>query len=430
MFAGSGFAVWAFLATSTFAPAPHGERGIELLVEQLGAANFRTREAAHRELIALGDSARPVLEKASRETDSPEMERRIEVLISRLDRDRLHLPKCITLKGRYSIEELLEQITHQTGYPFSNVSNDGKLAMIVDWKQKSFWEAMDEIALVTGFSIQMSGDVDNSVSLYSNESFDPHVCRIGPFRMVATNIGLNINRQLSGLPRRSTPYVQYGGLNLNLMLFSEPKNPMLGAGAAIITRAMDDTGHDLVPSAESAGNFSHYYSSGAQKGNSIYLYANLARPGRDATMIKELRGKVRVNLLSTTRPELTIEPLSADPKRSYVSRTASLRIDELSAPNESGFTVKITASLLHPGTDDYGWSTALPQRLEISDHMGRKYRNTGPTAHHQAPGATSMTIQFVPPKNQKIGPPHKLVLVEWLTVQREIAFNFYRIPLP
>jgi hypothetical protein len=431
MSSGSGFAVWAILATSALTPSPPDDRAIRSLVAKLGVADFRAREAAHRELVALGDAARPALVRAAEATDDPEIERRLEVLVAKLDRDRLVQPKRITLRGRYPVETVLAQITKQTGYAFTNVANDDKVSMVVNWNGVAFWDAMDEIATATGFSIQMSGDESQSISLQNNDTHDPYVFRTGPYRFVATNIGTNTNRQLSGLPRRSVPFANYGNLNLNLAILSEPKNPMLSAGTPTITRAVDDTGHSLLPDADGTTRFvSGYYGGGHQRGHYLYLYANLAKPHKDATAIKELRGKVAVALLVGTRPELTIEKLATVRKKTFVSRTTEVAIESVSESGDGGFSVALTAKLLQPNPDDYTWSTAFPQRLEAYDADGRKFANAGVGLQQPGPGSTSVTVQFAVPEGKKYGPPAKLVLVEWLSTTREIEFAFDGIPLP
>ncbi len=431
MFFGSGCTVWAILATATLTPSPPDERAIQALVAQLGGAKFRAREAAHRDLAALGDLARPALVRAAAATDDPEIERRLEVLVAKLDRDRLALPRRVTLRGKYPIATILAHIAKQTGYAIAKIEDEGKLAMVVNWNAVPFWEAMDEIANATGYGILMSGDDSQPISLQNNDTHDPYVFHAGPYRFVATNIGTNTNRQLSGLPRRSAPFAQYGNTNLNLAILSEPKNPMLSVGTPTFAKAIDDTGHSLVPVADESHRFvSSYYGGGQQRGHYLHLYANLARPHKDATTIKELRGKVAVTLLVGTRPELTIEKLAGVRKKTFVSRTTEVTIDAVSDTGDGGYSIALAAKLLQPNPEDYTWSSAFPQRLEVYDAEGRKYANAGVGMQQQGPGSTSVTVQFAAPEGKKLGPPAKLVLVEWLAASREIEFAFKDLPLP
>ncbi len=67
------------------APAAGPASGvIEKLVQQLGADDFRSREQASRKLAAHGEKARGALEKAARESESPEVRWRAKQLLQRL----------------------------------------------------------------------------------------------------------------------------------------------------------------------------------------------------------------------------------------------------------------------------------------------------------------------------------------------------------
>jgi hypothetical protein len=66
-------------------PAASQAATIQRLVEDLGNDDFRTRENASKRLAAFGPQARPALEKAARESSSPEVRWRAEQLLRRLE---------------------------------------------------------------------------------------------------------------------------------------------------------------------------------------------------------------------------------------------------------------------------------------------------------------------------------------------------------
>lgn len=66
-------------------PATDPDRKIEQLIEQLGSSKFRIREAAAKELLALGKRAIPALRKALRSTD-PDVRLRAQLLLNEIDR--------------------------------------------------------------------------------------------------------------------------------------------------------------------------------------------------------------------------------------------------------------------------------------------------------------------------------------------------------
>ncbi len=411
-------------------PIP-SERKALAFIEKLGVADYREREQAQRELLALGKLARPVMKRAVTTTDNPEIERRLEVMIAKLERDELILPRVVTFKGTKPIGALLKTIASQTGYTIDGGPNDEKQTLAVNWDKTPFWQAMDEVCDAAGLTSQINDNGEGGVpiSVYASDTFDPHVSHDGPFRFVATNVALSRTLQLSSLPRKGLPLVGQCSLNLNLQLYSEPKNPMVGVQPAVVTKAVDDTGTSLIVSDDTTQRASYYQSSN-YRGHNQYLYVNLSRPGRDATVIKELRGKVKITLLSATRPEVTVDKLPGVKKQTFVSRTTELFIESVSEPTEAGFSVTLTAKHLQPVNEDYTWANSVYQRLEVTDADGEKFATTGITNQNQAPGATTMTVTFAPPTGRKLGPPTKLVLVEWITLLREIEFCFKNVPLP
>ena len=93
-------------------------------------------------------------------------------------------------------------------------------------------------------------------------------------------------------------------------------------------------------------------------------------------------------------------------------------------------TITLSAKQLHPNPEDYSWANTIYQRLEVHDAKGIKFTPTSTNNQNQAPGAVSMTVTFTPPEGKKAGKPSTLMLVEWISVQKEIEFAFKDIPLP
>jgi hypothetical protein len=64
---------------------PPVSESVAKLISQLGAADFRTREQATKELEKVGNSALPALRKAAKGKLELEVKRRIEQLITRIE---------------------------------------------------------------------------------------------------------------------------------------------------------------------------------------------------------------------------------------------------------------------------------------------------------------------------------------------------------
>jgi hypothetical protein len=404
------------------------------LVAKLGSSDFREREAAGKQLAREPDRALPAMRQALRTLEDPEAARRLEVLVKKLHTARLVSPKRVTFSGaRVPIKGLLAEIAKQTGYKlnFANLGESEKVKLSVKWAETPFWLAIDEICNATGLQVNPEDQTEEgTLSVFDNDSYNPHVCYAGPFRMVATNIGSNKNVQLSGLPRRMPLPRQPDYLNLNFQIQSEPKNPIVGTQQPELTKAVDDTGASLIPPKEDEQNRS-YFAPYYYRGFNQYAGLNLVRGGRNATVIKELRGKVTVMLLSDTRPEIVVENLLAiTKKKKFVGRSTELEIESAAEANGS-VTVNLTARQLNPNPEDYSWMNTVFQRLEVVDDAGVKWTAGGVNNQNNTPGAVALTLTFMPPAgNRKAGKPSRLQFVEWVTHPREVEFLFKDIPLP
>lgn len=409
------------------------EDRVRRLVARLGSADYREREAAGKQLAREPDRALPALRQALRTLDDPEAARRLEVLIRKLHTERLAAPKRVTFAGdKVPVKDLLAEITRQTGYKLTpaGLGESEKARLSVAWSDTPFWQAVDDVCHRTGLQVSPDGDDEAVLSVSDNDTYNPHVSYSGPFRFVATNIGTNRNLQLAGLPRKFPPPRPPEFLNLNFQIQSEPKNPIVSFHPPELIRAVDDTGANLVPPRDDDQARS-YYAPYMYRGFNQYAGLNLARGGRAATVIKELRGRVTIFLLSDTRPEIVVENVLGVKKKKFVGRTTELEIESVSEGG-GGVSVVLTARQLNPTPDDYSWANSVYQRLELWDDAGVKWTGNV-TGNNQAntPGAATLTLTYTPPAgNKRAGKPSRFQFVEWLTHPRDVEFVFKDIPLP
>jgi hypothetical protein len=412
------------------------------LIDDLGGDDWRAREKAGRALEALGEKALPHMKAALLATDNPEARQRLSVLVRKMDRARLTEPKRVTFsaKGK-TASQAYQEIAKQTGYRVEfNDQRDGnapKLAL--EFENTPFWQAVDAVALAAGHFVNADNG-DDIVRVYNQDQLSPYVAHSGAFRFVATNINSSRNVQLSNINKRGGTDRINEYMNLNFMVQSEPKNPMLGTTQVELTEATDDRGGSLLPPKEQNGYRSNYINGGF-RGHNTYGSVNLVRADRGATTIKSLKGRMGIVLLSGTVPEVTIaDPLKVK-KKDFVGRSTQLTIDALDEDaNQKGsyvlsLSARTTAEVDPNRGIDYGWSNSLWQRLELTDAQGNKYFTYGPNTNDNNGVSIRMTMQFVANdprtgKQHKFGPPVKLVLQEWLSVTQEVTFAFKDIPLP
>jgi hypothetical protein len=412
------------------------------LIDDLNSDDWRTREKAGRALTAKGEAALPLLRKAMLATDSPEMQRRLTVLVRKMDHARLVEPKRVTLavKDR-TAKQIFEEITKQTGYKIEfNDSADIKLSF--DFKDTPFWQAVDTVANAAGCTL-VTNYGDDVIRIFNQESMDPLVGYAGPFRILPTNISTSRSMQLSGISKRGENQRNNEYTNLSFQVQSEPKNPIISINQPEILEAKDDLGGSLLLSPEDRNNFrtSHYFNGGSSR-HSVYMSATLNHATRAATSIKSLKGRVTMALLAGTAPELVIaDPLKVK-KKEFIGRSADIELTSTDedANQKGNYSVSLTAKRHGAGDpigNDYMWAQNLWQRLELSDDKGNLYFCHGPTVHKNGGDSLQLVLTFGPNDNRtgrpgpnKLGPPTKLVLTEWLTAQHEVTFAFKDIPLP
>lgn len=412
------------------------------LIDDLGGDDWRAREKAGKALEALGEKALPQMRAALLATDDPETRQRLTVLVRKMDRARLTEPKRVTFsaKGK-TAHQAYQEIAKQTGYrvEFTDGADRNAPKLELEFESTPFWQALDAVANAAGHTVNADNG-DDVVRVYSQDQLAPYVAHAGAFRFVATNINSSRNVQLNGVSKRGGAERVNEYMNLNFMVQSEPKNPMLGTTQVELTEAKDDRGGSLLPPKEQNGYRSNYLNGGF-RGHNTYASVNLVRGDRGATAIKSLKGRMGIVLLSGTVPEVTIaDPLKVK-KKDFVGRTTQLTIDSVDedANQKGAYVVSLSARTtaeVDPNRGiDYGWSNSLWQRLELFDAQGNRYFTYGPNTSENNGLSIRMTMAFTPQdprtgKQNKFGPPTKLVLQEWLTVTQEVTFAFKDVPLP
>ncbi len=452
-------AVFGLLLVGTFAvggkddpparPAPPGKAAatadptIQQLIEDLGSDDWRTREKAGRDLAAKGDKALPQMRAALAATDSPEVQRRLAVLVRKLDRERLVEPRRVTLSAKdKTAKQVFDEIAKQTGYRIEFGGGGPDTKFDFEFDKTPFWRAVDAVANAAGFVVYAEYD-DETIRVYSQDSTNPYVAYAGPFRLVATNINTSRSVQLSGISKRGGAPRVNEYMNLSFQVQSEPKNPMLGIMQPELTEAKDDLGGSLLPPANDRNNYrTSYYNSGF-RGHNTYMSANLVRGDRGATVLKSLKGRVTIVMLSGTVPDIVIGDALKVKKKSFTGRTVGLDVDSIEEDaNQKGvYLVSLSAKRVTPidpnRGEDYSWGNYLWHRMELVDDKGNKYFCYGPTTHNHNNGMIQLVIQFGPTDRRtgkagpnNLGAPVKLTVSEWQTVTHEVNFEFKDIPLP
>ena len=195
----------------------------------LGSKDYKERERASKDLAALGERALPELNAALQQSESPEVQRRIEVIVDRLKAERLLRPSRVSIDCKDApFKVVMADLCKQAGYEYRDGGNAAS-TITLKLVEAPFWEAMVAISELTGVTVVPTDDEKRSISAYNNETVNPYNCVSGPFQFTAANINSSRNLQLANLPRRGQlTNPEYLGMNVQIL--AEPKLPIVGVG--------------------------------------------------------------------------------------------------------------------------------------------------------------------------------------------------------
>ena len=411
------------------APAIPADR-IKEAVSGLAAGDFEIREMAQSSILTMGEKAAPQLRKALAGVQDAEARRRLNVILQKLDYDKMTTARNVTLVAeRITAPQALRQLCRQAGYRFRSegLGEDHDKKKLYDFsiRDRSFWDATDVVCNLSGLGIQI--EEDGAIRVYQQDAFNPHVSYSGPFRFVANQIQSNRFLQLGGLARQSLPTANPENLSLNITVFAEPKTTLVGVRGPWILKMVDESGKN-VPQPP-MDPMQVYYGSNGYKSFSQNLNLSFYRPVKEAVKIKEVKAKATLVILSDIKPDAVIPDLLKAKGKKAVGRSASIEITEVVETNGSA---NITATVSNPSgnPNDYQWVNSLWQRFEVTDAKGEKFQvNIVNTSYNSAQNVT-VTFQVIPPDGIKCGPPNRFTLVEWVTRTVDVEFTFKDVPLP
>lgn len=403
---------------------------VKPLLEALASKDFKVREKAHRDLLAADDRVIPHLEEALAATDSPEAERRLEVIVERLRQQRAVKPTRVNVSAKNaSPKAVLKDICRQAGYTLVGEFTDaGKVSL--ELTDVPFWVAVEKVCEPLGLQAEptLVADDRGGLSVYTADTVNPFTHTSGPFRFVASNISSSKSVQLGGLSRKGGDPASES-LAFSGQLYAEPKLPIVSVGPARLTTATDDKGASLIDQPD-AGPSGPLPDNGNYRTLNQSFSFNLARGHKDATTIKELRGVVPVRLLTDVKVELEVDDILTVKGKKYASRSCDL---EVQGVDEGDGRVLVKLVFTPRGTvregDDEWWSRLIP-RLVLTDDKGVRFVNNGVSGSGEQGAAASVMVQFTPPDDRRKLKPSTLMLTYWVTAQKDVEFVFKNVPLP
>jgi hypothetical protein len=253
------------------------------LVRQLDASESEKREAAEKELMAIGTPALGSLPDTA--DGSPEMAERLKRIREALEKraaEQSTRGSTISISGKMTLEELRASLEKQTGNKIVDYrarlgqrESNPQLAMEV--KNAPFWQALDIILDKTNLGVYPFSGRDG-LALQEREPGEPDRSKRATY---AGPLRLEVNR----LVAERRPAVEAGTLSVNLQIAWEPRlEPIMFLQPLKEVRAIDDQGNAL----KVEGNDT--LEAPSQGGTGIEFVLPFIAPPHTATSIVSLKG--------------------------------------------------------------------------------------------------------------------------------------------
>lgn len=417
------------------APAPI-EPQVASLIARLGHPHFSVRLEALASLEALGSAVLPQLQTALQTPDpDPEVKRRLDELVARLEGSTALRPTIVTLKCQdLPIRQVVAELAKQSGYkielwPPANANDEReKRVVTVELENVPFWTALQHVCDLCGLTLQEGwyGNDNRTLRLDFGAGAPPIHCIEGPYRFVAR--GMHFYRTLDfmrlgqpGAPQQELQEQLY----LNLSVSVEPRLPLLTVGAPVVTEALDENNQSLrlPPMTDNTQYRSYYY------GNRGYMqHVQVPLRASTARRVKSLQGVIPVTLLAVQRPKITVTKLPEVKATTFRSGTTTLVIDEVTTSGNQT-VVKMSISEMTPrGQPDYNWMNTVGQRIEVQDEQGQRLQQYG--SNWGINGNTLQGTFTYGNPNVANATAAKLIYYEWITMTQRAPFKFEDLPLP
>jgi hypothetical protein len=486
--------VTLLLAAGLFLPAlmlpaadpPLSPQRLAALVERLGGDDFRDREAAARELDALGAAALPAL-RAARKHSDPEVRRRVADLLSalecRVETARvLEAPRLRLQYKNAPLSEVLADLSKRSGNPIklgAASEEVGKRTVTLDgaW---TFWEALARVCQAAGVSepepeppvsqppLQLEeGFRGRRRVVYLDSSHGRPITELEPITLLDGKPSARATCQNGALrvrmfgPRAAVASDAGGGKKqapLTLEIKPEPRIAWERFAAVRIDRVIDDRGDALPPPAATLGEWKL-----PEMGDDVTIIWDgrtelpIAQPpqlfgltfpvsDRTGKSLREVCGTVAGWVRTAPEPLIAIDGLAgalndtrngADGCRLKVSEykeedglyKLQIELTPPRSPNVAdliqGRIVRMNRRFVERVTEKVD---ATNSPFAVAGAKGETLELAGGTCDHDSNGPSRVyTLLYKPDKNDK--GPAKLVYRDRRTAFIEVPFTLKDVPL-
>ena len=404
------------------------------LVRDLASPEFSVREAALRALEKKGPEAIVPLREALKQQISVEARRRIEDLITRLERSAALEPTRLTLHvNNRPLKLVLEDISKLSGYSVKlQRYGDEREKQLVTMRltNATFWEAIEELCALCGLVYlenYYSRDYD-TIYLGYGESFPGVVSCHGPFRVAVRSFRYrrDIDFTSQSVQGQKPRKLRRQSLTVIFSISVEPKLPLVYASQPTITEAFDDLNQPMVKTPASRTTTYYYYGGSRRLSHTVQAELEPAQGGR---CIRSLRGEIPVTVIAVQRPRLVVHNIMKAKGVEVKQGESSLRIEDVTKAGED-YRISV---VLKDGTTDgqqkYNWFNSLQFRLVLIDNKGNRcYGRLQWSSNGLGNNRFNGTVIYSP--GSTFGEPAQLVYYDWQTLAHSVPFHFKSLILP
>lgn len=411
---------------------------IDALVAELSGTDWRSREAAQRKLVEMGESARPALQELVERTADAEVRNRAQGALGQLaEGDRTGETRVTLRLLNVPPQEVIAELARQARAPIEVWPEtmwrfNPRGPVTVDIDQKPFWVATREVCEKLNLRPQAMGG-ERAFTLVDNRGganpFKGPTVLSGPFMFVAG--GVSESKQLTFGQAVGVGDAKHS-LSLNLTLYAEPKLKVLGRSFRVDVKELtDEAGRSLTPTAIENG----MAGMDAQvQGNAIDVSIPL-KAGTGAKRIAKLRGTQKLVLeTKTENVEFADVANAKGATRDLAGHRFTLK--ELMREGPGRMTLRVACAPLGGG----GGLLRLPGRarqapvvtgeLRVLDAAGAVLMRSR-LQFYNGQGESGISSSFEGNGRKPAAEPAKVVIeVASETREVEVPFEFTDLPLP
>lgn len=462
---------------------------IDRLIGQLGSPRFTEREAATKELDALGPAALPALKKATASTE-PETRRRAEALIARIE-NRQQAEKILKATSvrlvckETPVPDAVADLAKQSGLALKLQGDAAKLrarTVTLDTGATTFWQALDQLCraanLVEVLEIEVPFHVEQAPRLRRGavQPLPPRLVPVEPGQVLLKD-GTPTDRPVhyAGAARirlvgTETPIMGSprgeGELLFALEASLEPRVHLDHTTGTRIEKAVDDQGQELkqtlpsdpaAPFGEPIFIANHNGLARALLGTGAQQVAVRLQAGaKPAKSLREVKGWVTAEVRTPPEPVLEVaDILDAAGKAVKGPQGACVTVTEVENLDQGALSIRVDLvpatknlnnlfnAVRRPVGDVHipqgggavigppGGVLADPMGLSLVDDKGKSFQLIGVPRRRfvidQNVVTHDLTLHFKPVEGQ--GKPAKLLYSTMRVLTLEIPFALKDVPL-